>query len=114
MGAGARTVPLGLDATGMPHVCTHMSGNDAALQVLLVPSLNSQQNLWQLGTKGQTAWWSSFPVSLSVSRDKPGARPSGVGGQGVLEPLGAGTPSEPTLSSPGHGNDAQQPFLRTG
>lgn len=85
MGTGVQTVPLGLDATGVPHASPLTSGNDAALQVLLVPSLNIQQNSCQLGTKGQTVRWSSFPVSLSVSPDKPGARPWG-GGQGVLEP----------------------------
>lgn len=30
MGAGAQTVPLGPDATGVPHTCPHASGNDDA------------------------------------------------------------------------------------
>lgn len=76
--------PLGVGCHGRAPREPPPSGNDAALQVLLVPSLNIQQNLCQLGTKVQTVWWSSFPVSLSVSPDKPGARP--WRGQGVLEP----------------------------
>lgn len=111
VGTGTQTVPLGLEATGVPHACPYMSGNDMTLQVLLVTSLNTQQNSCQLGTKGQMARWGGSLASLSVSRDKREPTHQGVGA--CCSPWGRDL-IRANSEQPGCGNETQQPFLRMG
>lgn len=59
-----RPFAMGPGAQSISHTCPQTSDMmTSPWQVLLSPPLNTQQNVCQLGTKGQKTQWSSFPVS---------------------------------------------------